>query len=67
MGGRQFLRKMPFLQLKAELKLQIVPSNTQQYKRTKCGAWFVKTWYGGTGGGTYSIGTGGIADEMDKR
>lgn len=52
----------PFCNSKAELKLQTVPSSTQQYKCTKCGAWFTKARYGVRRGGTYSIGTGGIDD-----
>lgn len=56
----------PFCNSQAELKLQTVPSSTQQYRCTKCGAWFVKTWYGGRGGGAYSISTGGSDGKENK-
>lgn len=37
----------PFCNSQAELKPQTVPSSTQQYKCTKCGAWFLNVNYGG--------------------
>lgn len=55
----------PFCNSQAELKLQTVPSSTQQYRCTKCGAWFTKARYGVRRGGTYSAGAG-ESDEMDR-
>lgn len=57
----------PFCNSPSELQIQTVTGNTQQFKCTKCGAGFVKIWYGGGGGGAYSIGAGDIGDGMDKR